>query len=143
MLLNLGARERTAAEYRDLLSQAGFQVTRWCELLHPLAWSRPGGVTATHREAGQSGWSLPVCGPARVFLLVRDHQPVALDYGVSFERLHQLAATKGRYECATTGGSQREQLLPTRATLERWPAPIATSMWRVRVVDATCMCDPS
>src|ERR1700757_3156576 len=28
MLLNLGARERTAVEYRDLLSQAGFQMTR-------------------------------------------------------------------------------------------------------------------
>jgi hypothetical protein len=28
MLLNLGARERTAAEYKDLLSQAGFRMTR-------------------------------------------------------------------------------------------------------------------
>jgi C-methyltransferase len=37
MLLNLGARERTAAEYRDLLSQAGFQMTRVVRTASPLS----------------------------------------------------------------------------------------------------------
>jgi C-methyltransferase len=37
MLLNLGARERTAAEYRDLLSQAGFRMTRVVQTATPLS----------------------------------------------------------------------------------------------------------
>jgi len=37
MLLNLGARERTAAEYRDLLSQAGFRMTRMVQTATPLS----------------------------------------------------------------------------------------------------------
>jgi hypothetical protein len=37
MLLNLGSRERTAAEYRDLLSQAGFQMTRVVQTASPLS----------------------------------------------------------------------------------------------------------
>jgi hypothetical protein len=37
MLLNLGARERTATEYRDLLSQAGFQMTRVVQTASPLS----------------------------------------------------------------------------------------------------------
>jgi C-methyltransferase len=37
MLLNLGARERTAAEYRELLSQSGFQVTRVVHTASPLS----------------------------------------------------------------------------------------------------------
>ena len=37
MLLNLGARERTAAEYRDLLSQAGFRMTRIVQTASPLS----------------------------------------------------------------------------------------------------------
>lgn len=37
MLLNLGARERTASEYRDLLSQAGFQLTRVVQTASPLS----------------------------------------------------------------------------------------------------------
>jgi C-methyltransferase len=37
MLLNLGARERTADEYRDLLSRAGFQVTRVVQTASPLS----------------------------------------------------------------------------------------------------------
>jgi C-methyltransferase len=37
MLLNLGARERTAAEYRDLLGQAGFQMTRVVQTACPLS----------------------------------------------------------------------------------------------------------
>jgi hypothetical protein len=37
MLLNLGARERTAAEYRDLLSRAGFQMTRVVQTASPLS----------------------------------------------------------------------------------------------------------
>jgi C-methyltransferase len=37
MLLNLGARERTAAQYRDLLSRAGFQMTRVVETASPLS----------------------------------------------------------------------------------------------------------
>lgn len=37
MLLNLGARERTAAEYRDLLSQAGFRMTRVVQTAAPLS----------------------------------------------------------------------------------------------------------
>jgi DNA-binding transcriptional ArsR family regulator len=37
MLLNLGARERTAAEYRNLLSQAGFQMTRVVQTASPLS----------------------------------------------------------------------------------------------------------
>lgn len=37
MLLNLGARERTAAEYRDLLGQAGFRVTRVVRTASPLS----------------------------------------------------------------------------------------------------------
>jgi C-methyltransferase len=37
MMLNLGARERTAAEYRDLLSQAGFRMTRVVETASPLS----------------------------------------------------------------------------------------------------------
>jgi hypothetical protein len=37
MLLNLGARERTAAEYRELLSQAGFQMTRVVQTASPLS----------------------------------------------------------------------------------------------------------
>jgi len=37
MLLNLGARERTAAEYKDLLSQAGFRMTRVVQTASPLS----------------------------------------------------------------------------------------------------------
>jgi hypothetical protein len=37
MMLNLGARERTAAEYRDLLSQAGFRMTRVVKTASPLS----------------------------------------------------------------------------------------------------------
>ncbi|OBB67416.1 methyltransferase [Mycobacterium sp. 852014-50255_SCH5639931] len=37
MLLNLGARERTAIEYRDLLSRGGFQVTRVVQTASPLS----------------------------------------------------------------------------------------------------------
>jgi C-methyltransferase len=37
MLLNLAARERTAAEYRKLLSQAGFQMTRVVRTASPLS----------------------------------------------------------------------------------------------------------
>ena len=37
MLLNLGARERTAAEYRDLLDQAGFDMTRVVQTASPLS----------------------------------------------------------------------------------------------------------
>jgi hypothetical protein len=37
MLLNLGARERTAAEYQDLLSQAGFRMTRVVQTASPLS----------------------------------------------------------------------------------------------------------
>jgi len=36
-LLNLGARERTAAEYRDLLTQAGFRMTRVVQTASPLS----------------------------------------------------------------------------------------------------------
>jgi DNA-binding transcriptional ArsR family regulator len=36
MLLNLASRERTAAEYRDLLSQAGFRMTRVVQTASPL-----------------------------------------------------------------------------------------------------------
>jgi hypothetical protein len=37
MLLNLGARERTDAEYRDLLHQAGFRTTRVVQTASPLS----------------------------------------------------------------------------------------------------------
>ena len=37
MLLNLGARERTAAEYRNLLRQAGFEMTRLVPTASPLS----------------------------------------------------------------------------------------------------------
>lgn len=37
MLLNLAARERTADEYRNLLSQAGFQMTRVVQTASPLS----------------------------------------------------------------------------------------------------------
>ena len=37
MMLNLGARERTADEYRDLLSQAGFRMTRVVRTASPLS----------------------------------------------------------------------------------------------------------
>ncbi len=37
MLLNLAARERTVAEYRNLLSQAGFQMTRVVQTASPLS----------------------------------------------------------------------------------------------------------
>jgi hypothetical protein len=37
MLLNLGARERTAAEYRKLLSEAGFRMTRVVQTASPLS----------------------------------------------------------------------------------------------------------
>jgi hypothetical protein len=37
MMLNLGARERTAAEYRDLLSRAGFRMTRVVQTASPLS----------------------------------------------------------------------------------------------------------
>lgn len=37
MLLNLGARERTAAEYRDLLGQAGLRMTRVVQTASPLS----------------------------------------------------------------------------------------------------------
>ena len=37
MLLNLGARERTATEYRDLLSQAGFRMTQVVQTASPLS----------------------------------------------------------------------------------------------------------
>jgi C-methyltransferase len=37
MLLNLGARERTAAEYRNLLAQAGFEMTRLVATASPLS----------------------------------------------------------------------------------------------------------
>ena len=37
MLLNLAARERTAVEYRNLLSQAGFRMTRVVQTASPLS----------------------------------------------------------------------------------------------------------
>jgi hypothetical protein len=37
MLLNLGARERTEAEYRDLLGQAGLRLTRVVQTASPLS----------------------------------------------------------------------------------------------------------
>ncbi len=37
MLLNLASRERTAAEYRELLSQAGFRMTRVVQTASPLS----------------------------------------------------------------------------------------------------------
>jgi len=37
MLLNLGARERTADEYRDLLGRAGFEMTRVVQTASPLS----------------------------------------------------------------------------------------------------------
>jgi hypothetical protein len=37
MLLNLGARERTAAEYRNLLGQGGFEMTRLVSTASPLS----------------------------------------------------------------------------------------------------------
>jgi hypothetical protein len=37
MLLNLSARERTASEYRNLLSQAGFRMTRVVQTASPLS----------------------------------------------------------------------------------------------------------
>jgi hypothetical protein len=37
MLLNLGSRERTADEYRDLLQQAGFRMTRVVPTASPLS----------------------------------------------------------------------------------------------------------
>jgi hypothetical protein len=37
MLLNLGARERTADDYRDLLAQAGFRMTRVVQTASPLS----------------------------------------------------------------------------------------------------------
>jgi C-methyltransferase len=37
MLLNLASRERTAAEYRDLLNQAGFRMTRVVQTASPLS----------------------------------------------------------------------------------------------------------
>jgi C-methyltransferase len=37
MLLNLGARERTAAEYRNLLSENGFTMTRIVHTASPLS----------------------------------------------------------------------------------------------------------
>jgi C-methyltransferase len=37
MLLNLGARERTADEYRILLGQAGLQMTRVVQTASPLS----------------------------------------------------------------------------------------------------------
>jgi hypothetical protein len=37
MLLNLGSRERTADEYRELLSQAGFRMTRVVQTASPLS----------------------------------------------------------------------------------------------------------
>jgi hypothetical protein len=37
MLLNLGSRERTADEYRELLSQAGFRMTRVVHTASPLS----------------------------------------------------------------------------------------------------------
>jgi C-methyltransferase len=37
MMLNLGARERTAAEYRNLLSRAGFRMTRVVQTASPLS----------------------------------------------------------------------------------------------------------
>ena len=37
MMLNLGARERTAVEYRNLLSQAGFRMTRVVQTASPLS----------------------------------------------------------------------------------------------------------
>ncbi|WP_375482208.1 methyltransferase [uncultured Mycobacterium sp.] len=37
MLLNLGSRERTAAEYQKLMSQAGFRVTRVVQTASPLS----------------------------------------------------------------------------------------------------------
>jgi len=65
-----------------------------------------------------------------MFLLVRDHQPV----GTGLRRILRAAASAGCNERALRmcdrRGSQREQLLPTRATLEHWPAPIATSTRR-------------
>ena len=44
MLLNLGARERTAAEYRDLLSQAGFRMTQVVQTASPLSVVEARGV---------------------------------------------------------------------------------------------------
>ncbi|PIB80140.1 hydroxyneurosporene methyltransferase [Mycobacterium celatum] len=44
MLLNLAARERTAAQYRDLLSQAGFRMTRVVQTASPLSVVEAGPV---------------------------------------------------------------------------------------------------
>jgi C-methyltransferase len=44
MLLNLGARERTATEYRDLLSQAGFRMTQVVQTASPLSLVEANGV---------------------------------------------------------------------------------------------------
>jgi hypothetical protein len=37
MLLNLGARERTEADYRDLLGEAGLSLTRIVQTASPLS----------------------------------------------------------------------------------------------------------
>lgn len=50
MLLNLGSRERTAAEYRDLLSQAGFRMTRVVPTASPLSVVEAKTAAAGRRE---------------------------------------------------------------------------------------------
>lgn len=50
MLLNLAARERTAAEYRDLLSQAGFHMTRVVRTASPLSVVEAKAAEASSRE---------------------------------------------------------------------------------------------
>jgi C-methyltransferase len=51
MLLNLGSRERTAAEYQDLLSQAGFRMTRVMQTASPLSVVEAKPAGAGRREA--------------------------------------------------------------------------------------------
>lgn len=52
MLLNLAARERTAAEYRNLLSQAGFRMTRVVQTASPLSVVEARPVTTTRATCG-------------------------------------------------------------------------------------------
>jgi hypothetical protein len=76
-----------------------------------------------------------------VVLAVRDHQPVALDYGVSFERLHQLER-KGATNVRPAWKSVRAAPADEGHFRTLADNDCNVSVAR-RVVDATCMCNPN
>ncbi len=60
MLLNLAARERTAAEYRNLLHRAGYRMTRVVQ--NGFSAQRGGGQSRVVLSAAAASRTVPICG---------------------------------------------------------------------------------